>query len=262
MSAYVIHDSATMLRRNLRHMVRYPSVSLLVIGIPVILLLLFVYVFGGTLGDGLGMVASGRDAYVDYVTPAIVLIAIAGAAQGTAISAAMDMHEGIIARFRTMGIARASVLVGHVLGSTLQTMGGLVVVFGVAALVGFRPHASLAEWVVAGGLLLMITVAITWFSVALGLAPESVEAASNLPMPLILLPFLSSGFVPVESMPAGVRWFAEWQPFTPFIETVRGLLMGAAIGRSAVLSVVWCVAIGFVGYLWAKKLYERSPAAR
>ncbi len=259
MSAYVIQDSATMLRRNFRHMVRYPSVSLLVIGIPVILLLLFVYVFGGTLGDGLGTAATGRDAYVDYVTPAIVLIAIAGAAQGTAISAAMDMHEGIIARFRTMGIARASVLVGHVLGSTLQTMGGLVVVFGVAVLVGFRPDASVVEWVAAGGLLLMITLAITWLSVALGLAPKSVEAASNLPMPLILLPFLSSGFVPVESMPAGLRWFAEWQPFTPFIETLRGLLMGAAIGRSAVLSVVWCSAIGVVGYLWAMKLYERGP---
>ena len=203
MSAYVIHDSATMLRRNYRHMVRYPSVSLLVIGIPVILLLLFVYVFGGTLGNGLGTAASGRDAYVDYVTPAIVLIAIAGAAQGTAISAAMDMHEGIIARFRTMGIARVSVLMGHVLGSTLQTMAGLVVVFGVAVLVGFRPHASMVEWVAAGGLLLMITLAITWLSVALGLAPKSVEAASNLPMPLILLPFLSSGFVPVESMPRG-----------------------------------------------------------
>jgi ABC-2 type transport system permease protein len=260
MSAYVIQDSATMLRRNFRHMVRYPSVSLLVIGIPVILLLLFVYVFGGTLGDGLGVAASGRDAYVDYVTPAIVLIAIAGAAQGTAISAAMDMHEGIIARFRTMGIARASVLVGHVLGSTIQTMAGLVVVVGVAVLVGFRPDASLVEWVAAAGLLAMITVAITWLSVALGLAPKSVEAASNLPMPLILLPFLSSGFVPIASMPAGMAWFAEWQPFTPFIETLRGLLMGTAIGRNAVLSVVWCAAIGVVGYVWSMRLYERGPA--
>ena len=119
---YVINDSATMLRRNFRHMVRYPSVSLLVIAIPVILLLLFVYVFGGTLGAGLGVASGGRTAYVDYVTPGIILIAIAGAAQGTAISVAMDMHEGIIARFRTMGIARASVLIGHVLGSTIQTM--------------------------------------------------------------------------------------------------------------------------------------------
>jgi ABC-2 type transport system permease protein len=262
MSAYVIQDSATMLRRTFRHMVRYPSVSLLVIGIPVILLLLFVYVFGGTLGDGLGVAASGRDAYVDYVTPAIVLIAIAGAAQGTAISAAMDMHEGIIARFRTMGIARASVLVGHVLGSTIQTMAGLVVVVGVAVLVGFRPDASLVEWVVAAGLLAMITVAITWLSVALGLAPKSVEAASNLQMPLILLPFLSSGFVPIDSMPAGMAWFAEWQPLTPFIETLRGLLMGTAIGRDAVLSVAWCAAIGVAGYVWSMRLYERGPRVR
>ena len=105
----------------------------------------------------------------------------------------------------------------------------------------------------------MITLAITWLSVALGLYPESVEAASNLPMPLILLPFLSSGFVPVESMPAGMRWFAEFQPFTPFIETVRGLLMGTAIGTSAVLTVVWCAVIGVVGFWWAMRLYERGP---
>jgi ABC-2 type transport system permease protein len=255
---YVISDSATMLRRNFRRMVRYPSVSLLVVGIPVILLLLFVYVFGGTLGAGLGVASGGRAAYVDYVAPAIVLIAIAGAAQGTAISVAMDMHEGIISRFRTMGIARASVLVGHVLGSTIQTMAGLVVVMGVALLVGFDPDASVIEWVAAAGLLLMITLAITWLSVALGLAPNSVEAASNLPMPLILLPFLSSGFVPIDSMPAGFRWFAEFQPFTPFIETLRGLLMGTAIGKSALLSVAWCVLIAFVGFRWGLKLYNRD----
>ena len=195
------------------------------------------------------------------MTPAIVLIAIAGAAQGTAISAAMDMHEGIIARFRTMGIARASVLVGHVLGSTLQTMGGLVVVLGIAVLVGFRPDAGAAEWVVAGALLSVITLAITWLAVALGLAPKSVEAASNLPMPLILLPFLSAGFVPLESMPAGLRWFAEWQPFTPFIETLRGLLMGTAIGRNATLSMVWCLVIGIAGYVWAMRLYERGAGS-
>ncbi len=200
---HVIQDSATMLRRNFRRMMRYPSVSLVVVGVPVILLLLFVYVFGGTLGDGLSVAASGRAAYVDYVTPAIVLIAIAGAAQSTAISVAMDMHEGIITRFRTMGIARTSVLFGHVLGSTIQTMASLAVVIGFALLVGFRPNATAIEWVAAASVLLMITLAITWLSVALGLAPNSVEAASNLPMPLILLPFISSGFVPVDSMPTG-----------------------------------------------------------
>jgi ABC-2 type transport system permease protein len=257
---YVIQDSATMLRRNFKRMMRYPSVSLVVIGIPVILLLLFVYVFGGTMGAGLGVASEGRGAYVDYVTPGILLIAIAGSAQSTAISASMDMTEGIIARFRTMGIARSSVLIGHVLGSTIQTMAGLAVVIGVALLVGFHPNAGVTEWVGAAGVLLMITVAITWLSVALGLFPSSVEAASNLPMPLILLPFLSSGFVPTESMPAGIRWFAEYQPFTPFIETLRGLLMGTAIANSALLSAVWCALIGLVGFRWAMKLYERGPA--
>jgi ABC-2 type transport system permease protein len=257
---YVIRDSRTMLGRSFRHMIRYPSVSLLVIGIPVILLLLFVYVFGGTLGAGLGAASGGRAAYVDYVTPAILLIAIAGAAQGTAISVAMDMHEGIIARFRTMGIARASVLVGHLLGSTIQTMAGLAVVVGVALAIGFRADADVVEWIAAAAVLLMITLAITWLSVALGLAPKSVEAASNLPMPLILLPFLSSGFVPVDSMPTGIRWFAEYQPFTPFIETLRGLLMGTPIGNSALLSAAWCASIGLVGFRWAIRLYERGPA--
>jgi ABC-2 type transport system permease protein len=257
---YVIRDSRTMLGRSLRHMIRYPSVSLLVIGIPVILLLVFVYVFGGTMGAGLGVATGGRAAYVEYVTPAILLIAIASSAQSTAISASMDMTEGIIARLRTMGIARSSVLIGHVLGSTIQTMAGLAVVVGVALVVGFHADADVVEWIAAVGLLAMITLAITWLSVALGLAPKSVEAASNLPMPLILLPILSSGFVPVDSMPTGFRWFAEYQPFTPFIETLRGLLMGTAIGNSALLSAVWCALIGLVGFRWAMKLYERGPA--
>ena len=203
MSTYVIQDSATMLRRNFRHMRALSTVSLVVVGVPVILLLLFVYVFGGTLGAGLGAAAAGSTAYVDYVMPGILLIAIAGSAQGTAISVAMDMQEGIITRFRTMGIARASVLTAHVLGSTIQTIAGLAVVVAVGILIGFRPDANPIEWVATFGVLVLITLAITWFSVALGLYPDSVEAASNLPMPLILLPFLSSGFVPVESMPAG-----------------------------------------------------------
>jgi ABC-2 type transport system permease protein len=255
-NTYVIKDSSTMLRRNFRHMLRYPSVSLVVVAIPVILLLLFVYVLGGTLGAGLTG-GSGPGSYVDYVTPGILLVAIAGAAQSTAIAVAMDMHEGIITRFKTMGIARASVVTGHVLGSTIQTLVGLAIVLGVAVLMGFRPDATLVEWVATAGVLTMITLAITWLSVALGLAPNSVEAASNLPMPLILLPFLASGFVPTESMPAGIRWFAEFQPFTPFIETVRGLLMGTPIGSSALLAVAWCVAIAFLGFRWALKLYDR-----
>jgi len=257
---FVLRDSATMLRRNFRRMVRYPSVSLVVVAVPVILLLLFVYVFGGTLGAGLGVLSGSSATYVDYVTPGIVLMAVAGGAQSTAISVAMDINEGIIARFRTMGIARASVVIGHVLGSTIQTLAGLVVVTGVAVLVGFRPDATLIEWVAAAALLAMVTLAITWLSVALGLFPKSVEAASNLPMPLILLPLLGSGFVPTDSMPAGIRWFAEYQPFTPWIETLRGLLMGTPIGNSALLSVAGCALITFVGFRWAMKLYNRGPS--
>jgi ABC-2 type transport system permease protein len=260
--AFVIRDSATMLRRNIRRMMRYPSVSLVVVGVPVIILLLFVYVFGGTLGAGLGA-ALGRPAeYADYVTPGILLMAVAGSAQSTAISVSMDMTEGIIARFRTMGIARASVLNGHVVGSTIQTMAGLAIVVVVAVLVGFSPSATALEWVAVAGVLAMITVAITWLAVALGLFPNNVEAASNLPMPLILLPFLSSGFVPTESMPAGMRWFAEFQPFTPFIETVRGLLMGTPIGNSGWLTLAWCAGITAFGSWWALRLYERPLRTR
>jgi len=257
--AYTMSDSATMLRRNLLHMRRYPSVTLILAGLPVIFLLLFVYVFGGTLGAGLGG-SGGRGAYLAYVVPGILLIAVAGGAQGTAISVAMDMTEGIIARFRTMAISRAAVLTGHVVGSVIQTMLGMAVVIGVALLIGFRPTAGPVQWIAAIGVLAMITFAITWLSVALGLVTDSVATASNLPMPLTLLPFLGSGFVPTDSMPTGLRWFAEYQPFTPVIETLRGLLMGTPIGNSAVLAIAWSVGITLVGYLWAQKLYNRDNA--
>src|SRR6266702_5716661 len=158
---YAVADSATMLRRNLRHMLRYASMTVMLIGMPVVFLLLFVYVFGGTLGAGLGGIAGGggRATYVEYVTPGILLMAVAAAAQGTAISVAMDMTEGIIARFRTMAIFRPSVLTGHVLGSMIQTMLSLAIVVGVALLIGFRPTAGPVEWVAAVGVLARITLA-------------------------------------------------------------------------------------------------------
>jgi ABC-2 type transport system permease protein len=257
--SYAVADSATMLRRQLRHMQRYLSVTVFLVGMPVVFLLLFVYVFGGTLGDGIGGPGGGRAEYVDYVTPGVLLIAVAAGSTGTAISVAMDMTEGIVARFRTMAIYRPSVLTGHVLGSVIQTMLSVVVVTGVALLVGFRPDATPVEWLAAAGVLIMITFAITWLSVAFGLVSKTVEAASNLPTPLLFLPFLGSGFVPTESMPTALRWFAEYQPFTPVIETVRGLLLGTAIGSSGVLAVAWCVGITLVGYLWSRKLYSRDP---
>ena len=236
---YAVADSATMLRRQLRHMQRYLSVTLFLVGMPVVFLLLFVYVFGGTLGAGLGGPGGGRAQYVEYVTPGILLMAVAAGATGTAISVAMDMTEGIIARFRTMAIFRPSVLTGHVLGSMIQTTLALVVVLAVALLIGFRPNATAVEWLAAAGVLALITFAITWLSVAFGLVTKTVEAASNLPTPLVFLPFLGSGFVPTDSMPTGLRWFAEYQPFTPVIETVRGLLLGTAIGDSATIAVAW-----------------------
>ena len=262
MTAYplVLVDSTTMVRRNIRRMRRYPSLTVFIAGIPVVLLLLFVYVFGGTLGAGLGVVSGGRDAYVAYVVPGILLITVAGAAQGTAISVAMDMTEGIIARFRTMDIARVSVLTGHVVGSVIQTMLAIVIVVVVAVLIGFRSTTGPIEWVAAAGLLALAAVAISWLSVALGLVSDSVETASNLPMFLILLPFLSSGFVPTGSMPDGLSWFCEHQPFTPLIETVRGLLLGTPIGDSGVVAVGWCVAIAVGGYLWSRRLYDRERA--
>jgi ABC-2 type transport system permease protein len=257
--AYAVRDSRTMLRRNLRHMWRYPSLTLMVAGLPVVFLLLFVYVFGGTLGAGLGPASGGRADYLAYVTPGILLMAVAGVAQGTAISVAMDMTEGIIARFRTMSIFRPSILTGHVLSAMTQTACSLALVLGVALLLGFRPTASPVEWVAAVGVLAMITFALTWLCVACGLVSKSVEAASNLPMPLLLLPFLGSGFVPTDSMPTALQWFADYQPFTPVTETLRGLLLGTAIGGSAVLAVAWCVAITLVSYLWARAAFNRDP---
>jgi ABC-2 type transport system permease protein len=253
-----VRDSATMLRRQLRHMSRNLSVTLLLLAVPIIFLLLFVYVLGGTLGDGIGGGSGGRGVYANYVTPGILLITITGAVQGTAIAVAMDMTGGIIARFRTMAIARVSVLTGHVLGSSLMTLAQLAVVLGVAVLVGFRPGATPVEWLATAGMLTAATFALVWLAVAMGLAARSVEAASNLPMPLLLLPFFGSGFVPTESLPAGLRWFAEYQPFTPIMETLRGLLLGTPIGAGAVVALGWCAAIALVGYGWARRLYNRD----
>ncbi len=257
----MVADSATMLRRNLRRMRRYPSLTFFIAGLPVVFLLLFVYVFGGAIGAGLGDVTAGREAYLAYVIPGILLMTVAGGAQGTAISVAMDMTEGIIARFRTMAIARGAVLTGHVVGSVIQTMLAVVIVTAVALLIGFRPTTGPLEWAAAAGLLALAAVAISWLSVALGMVPKDVETASNLPMFLVILPFLSSGFVPTETMPGPLAWFAEHQPFTPIIETIRGLLLGTPIGSDGIVAVAWCVGISVLGYLWSRRLYDRNPAS-
>jgi ABC-2 type transport system permease protein len=261
--AYTAADSATMLRRNLRHLLRYPTLTVMVAATPVVLLLIFVYVFGGTLGSGLGPGAlSGRAAYIAYVAPGILIYTLAMAAQGTAISVASDMTTGIIARFRTMAIARASVLTGHVLGSLIQAMLSVALVLGVAVAIGFRPTAGPLAWLAAAGLLVATAFAFTWLTVALGLAARTVESASNTPMFLFILPFLGSGFVPAGSMPAGLRWFAEYQPFTPITEAMRGLLTGGPVAGHAAAAGAWCAGIALVSYLAARWRYDRGPQGR
>ncbi|HEY1316685.1 MAG TPA: ABC transporter permease [Gaiella sp.] len=263
--AYTLSDSSTMLRRNLRRLQRYPSMTLLLVGMPIVFLLLFVYVFGGQLSHGLGdaNVAGhiGRAGYLNYVTPGILLMTVAAAVQGTAIVVAMDMTGGIIDRFRTMAIARSAVLTGHVLAALIQTFIGLAVVLGVAVALGFRPTASPLEWLAAIGVLALFAFALIWLATALGLAAKSVETASNTPMFLMLLPFLGSGFVVVATMPAGLRQFAEYQPFTPATETLRGLLTGTPIGSNAITTVAWSVGIAVASYLWARHLYTHMRSA-
>lgn len=253
---YAVTDSATMLRRNLLHMIRYPSLTAFIVVMPVVFLLLFVYVFGGTMGAGLGA-GGDRASYLEYITPAILVMTLTGTAQGTAISVALDMTEGIVARFRTMSIARGAVLAGHVAGSVIQAMIAVAVVLVAAALMGYRAPARPTDWLGVIGLLALTAFALTWLSVALGMVTRSVETASNLPMPLMLLPFLGSGFVPTGSMPGPLRWFADYQPFTPIIETLRALLAAKPAGDHAVLAIGWCVAISLLGFLWSRRLYER-----
>jgi ABC-2 type transport system permease protein len=238
--------------------------TLLLVGMPIIFLLLFVFVFGGQLGAGLNPALAGghagRTGYLNYVTPGILLMTVAASVQGTAIVVAMDMTGGIIDRFRTMAIARASVLTGHVLATLVQTLVGLGIVLAVAIALGFRPTAGPVAWVLAIATLVLFTFALVWLATALGLAAKSVETASNTPMFLTLLPFLSSGFVPTASMPVGLRQFAQYQPYTPVIETLRGLLMGTPIGGNGIAAVAWSVGIAFVSYVWARRLYNRRRA--
>ncbi len=213
--SYAIRDSATMLRRNLRHVLRYPGMTFGVLGTPVVMLLLFRYVFGGTLGAGIG--SAGHGGYV-------------------------------------------SVLTGHVSGSVIQTVTSAALVTGLAVAMGFRPTASAAGWIAATALIVAVAFALTWVSVALGLMAKTPENASNLPTPLVFLPFLGSAFIPPQSMAPGLRWFAEYQPFTPIIETLRGLLTGTPIGDSALIAAAWCAGLALAGYVSARALFNRGAA--
>ncbi|GGC15934.1 ABC transporter permease [Cellulomonas carbonis] len=258
-------DLVTMTRRSLLHMARYPSLTGVVVGMPVVLLLLFVYVFGGAFGagvaEGVAPGAAGRAAYLDYIAPTMLVMTATAVAQATAISVAMDMTGGIVTRLRTMPVAPVAVLGGHVVGAVVQTLVATAAVLGVAVLLGFRPEAGVGEWLALVGFFTLLTLALTWVTVGMGVAARSVESASNTPMIFLLLPFLGSGFVPVDTMPTAVRVFAEHQPFTPVIETLRGLLGGGDLAAgTAWTAVAWCVGLALLGWWWARATYRRPRA--
>jgi ABC-2 type transport system permease protein len=259
--SYAAKDSATMLRRNLRHTLRYPSMTVSVVGMPIIMLLMFVDVFGGAMSASLAGAPDTGVTYINYVVPGILVMTVGSGSMPTAVAVCTDMTEGIVNRFRTMAISRSSILTGHVVGSMIQTMVSAGLVIGVSLLMGFRPTSDPVRWVAAITLLALLTLALTWLAVALGLVTRTLEAASNVVMPLFLLPFVSSAFVPLATMPAGVRWFAQHQPFTPVIDTLRELLTGAPIGSSGVIAVAWCGGIALAGYLWARTVFNRGPAS-
>ncbi|MGN2635266.1 ABC transporter permease [Nocardia takedensis] len=254
-STHVLTDSLTMLRRNITHAKRYPAMIFSVVLMPVLLLIIFNFVFGGALEK-----SSGGN-YIDYLAPGMLLMIPAYMTVSVAVSIATDKTKGIVNRFRTMDIAPSSMLTGHVIGTLIQAMLGTVLMIAVALGIGFRPSASPLEWLVVFGLVALVVLAFTWFSVALGLLAATPESASNAPFPIVLLPFLGSGLVATDTMPVGLRQFAEYQPFTPITETLRGLLMGSEIGTSAWFTLGWCAVIGIGGYLWSASIFAKQTAS-
>jgi len=252
--SYTVSDSATMLKRNLRHIQRYPTTMIVSLGVPVMLLLLFVGVFGGALNAGMG-----GDDYINYVLPGILLTTIGYGSSSTSLAVNRDSTEGIITRFRTMAISRGSVLTGHVVAAVLRTMISVALVLGFAFLLGFRPTADAGDWLAVTAVLLLVVLALTWLAVAVGLSARNAEGTSSFALVVQLLPFISSAFVTTESMPGAVGWFAHNEPFTPIIDTVRGLLLGTPIGNSGAIAVAWCVGLAAAGYLWARAVFRRDP---
>jgi ABC-2 type transport system permease protein len=254
-ATHVFADSRTLLRRNLLHALRYPAMSFGTLMMPLIFLLLFTYAFGSTLGAGIG-----GGSYVNYLAPGMLIMTATSSMVGTSVAVCTDMTEGIVDRFRTMSISRFALLTGHIVASVIQTLLSMAALLGVAVAIGFRPQADLLQWLGVIGVAALATVAMTWLAMAMGLIAKVPEGASNLPMPFILLPFLGSGFVPAASMSPGLRQFAEYQPFTPITETLRGLLLGTHIGNEWMLAVGWCVALTVLGYLASRRLFDRRAA--
>jgi ABC-2 type transport system permease protein len=256
---FAAQDAATMMGREIKRSIRLLRLLIVsAIVVPVVMLLLFDYLLGGTIGHGLGDAARGAP-YVDFLVPGILIMAVAGSCGPTAINVTMDMTGGFVDRIRTMAVSRGALLAGHVGGSVLRMLVGTAAVTGVALLLGFRPKASVADWLAVVGIVASFSFALAWLSAAIGLVTRSVAAANGLTLPLsFLLPFLSSTFVPTATMPTGVRWFAEHQPFTLVVDSLRALLTGAPVGNTPYVALGWCAAIALASYLWAQAAFRRG----
>ncbi|MFJ9369449.1 ABC transporter permease [Nocardia sp. NPDC101769] len=249
---YSVQDSATMVGRNLRHTLRSPDTMIMTIAVPVTILLMFVYVFGGAMNVG--------GSYIDYVVPGILLLCAGFGSGATAVAVATDLHSGIVDRFRAMAVSRSAVLTGHVLESVLRNLltTGLVVLVAVA--IGFRPTANPLRWLAVAGMLACFVLALSWAAAALGLLASNPEAANGFMFIFMFLPYVSSAFVPTHTLPSWLRGFAQHQPVTSIAETVRGLLMDTPVGNSAPTALAWCAGIALAGYLGAGALFRRRPA--
>jgi ABC-2 type transport system permease protein len=242
-------DSTIMLRRNFQHTIRNPVAVFNAVLLPIVIMLMFVGEIGGAFNVGVK--------YVEYVTPGLIVLTICYGLSATALAVNSDMTKGIINRFKVMDISRSAVLSAQVVATVLRSLIAVAAIIGVAFALGFRPAASFLEWLGAIGLIVLVSFATSWFTVALGLAAKTPESASMAIVPLILLPFLSSAIVPADKMGPGIRQFAEYQPFTPIIETLRGLLAGHPSAGYAITAIAWCVGIALVGYLWSLATFNK-----
>lgn len=259
---YPLRDVMTMLRRNIKDQFRDKVAVVAIIGIPTLFLLLFNYVFGGALKGAAGVAGTHDHNYVDYLLPGLIIMTAASQLIGTSTSTSVDMTGGIFTRLRTMAIYTPSLLFARVLSSVIQAVASMAVVFGIAFLMGFSPDAGALRWVALCGFLAYISFALCWLGLAFGLAAKSVASASNGPFPLVLLPLIGSGIVPPRTMPAGVRYFAEYQPFTPMTDTLRSLLFGTHVGHDAVIALAWATGLGIVGIVWSVKAFNRDRPER
>ena len=250
MKKHFFSDMGVMLGRSMRHIFRSMDTIITVTIMPIAFMLLFVYVFGGA-------IQAGTDNYVNYLLPGILLIAIASGISYTAYRLFMDLQSGIFERFHSMPIARSSVLWGHVLTSLVSNAISVVVIVLVALVMGFRSSAGVLAWLAVAGILVLFTLALTWIAVIAGLSAKSTDGAGAFSYPLIFLPFISSAFVPTDSMPGPVRAFAENQPVTSIVEAIRALLSGQPVGNDIWIALAWCVGIMLVAYFFAMRVYKK-----